>query len=373
MSDETLPVCLSGLQGLPVQVTGWTGYQEKESLVIPNHIHFQLAPAGQSLQSSTFFMNGTQYFVASAGFVEPKQEGLADFSQKPFAEYHIWGKPTATQQSSTFALLVIPFYETYQETDVQKQLQAAPSAFQSYIPQGESVRILTYSTCLERKSGTTTLSVAYWATGAGVTADFRKTNGQTLMTPGKYGIPASILDNNPVLSSYQQYNDERKTKGRREYKIDQGVSIPYFTTILLSTTTTEFQKSFRMIKGFSIKQVTSAGKDINSYRCIRVDRQKDIKDGKLLIDPVTGKTLREETEEADAEFNASMEAPEDTGSKKAYLTVLIVLGIILGIAGIALIIYGIQFLLGTRELTNQPAVPKEVLAAAALSQNSPLA
>jgi hypothetical protein len=361
---------MPGLQGLPVQVTGWVGYQEKESLVVPNDIHFQIAPQGQPLQSSTFFMNGTQYFIAEVRVVKVKQEGLKDFSEIPFAEIHFWGKPTAnTTQKDTFALLAIPVYESFQASKTQKEIQIK-GTIETYIPQGDDVRIVKYSTCVERQNGTATIHVAYWSSGFGVTSDFRNSQFKVIQT---YGVPLAYLDGNIFLSSYQQYNDEQKSKGRREYKNDGGVSIPYFSNVTLSTTTPEFQKGFRMIKGFSIKQTNSAGNDIDNFKCIRINRQRDIQNGKLLIDPKTGKTLREETDIAEQEVQASLKPPTDTSSKKTYITILIILGILFGIAGIALLVYGIQFLFGTRELTNQPAVTPSTMAAAALSQNSPVA
>ena len=41
MGDANLPVCLPGLQGLPVQITGWDGFQEKEQILMKNDMKYQ--------------------------------------------------------------------------------------------------------------------------------------------------------------------------------------------------------------------------------------------------------------------------------------------------------------------------------------------
>ena len=108
-ADLALPVCIPGLQGLPIQISGWSGFNERDSIVVPNDIHCQFAKGMDNLHSNTFFMNGTQYFVSEIDITQPKQEGLLDASITPFGEIHIWGKPTTmTLDQSSIALITIP-------------------------------------------------------------------------------------------------------------------------------------------------------------------------------------------------------------------------------------------------------------------------
>ena len=364
--DETLPVCNPGLQGLPIQVTGWAGFQDRNSLIVPNDIHIQLAPKGQPLSSTTFFVNGTQYFIAEYRFSKPKQEDIKNFSKEPFAELHFWGKPSATAlNKDTIALFCIPVYESYKKSNSQEKYEQSSFPL-DLLPEGDTVQIIKYSTCVENKKGSTNINVCYWSTGLAVDAGFYKSIANQI---GEYGVPKSVLDDQLLLSSYEQYADERKTKGRRVYKELTTLSVPYFSSVLLSTASPEFQKGFRLIKGFKIQQVNSAGNDINNFKCIRINRQKDIKDGRLLIDPKTGKSLREENDDADAEVNASLQTDTDQNSKSTFIFVLVIVGIIVGLCGLALLIYVIQLLFSTREVANLPAITKDTLAAAAKSGN----
>ena len=45
MIEDRMDTCLPGLQGFPVQITGWSGIQaqDKVDLVIPNDIHIQFS------------------------------------------------------------------------------------------------------------------------------------------------------------------------------------------------------------------------------------------------------------------------------------------------------------------------------------------
>jgi len=351
MGDANLPICLPGLQGLPVQITGWDGFQEKEQILMKNDIHLQFGSGGGGLESNTFFMNGTQYFVAALEVTQPKQEGLKTFSISPFGEIHIWGKPTATSLQKSFALLSVPiYYDSTKQTSLQK--------LSDYLPQGPNTQIMKYSTCVETQKGTLQVNIAYWMSGLGI--NYNPSDSSRLP---KFGIQSSLLDGDLFLSSFKQMNDEKKTKLERVYYNKDGRSIPYFTTVKLSVTSPEFLKGFRMIQGFEAAVETSKLADTSNYKCIAINRTRDIKNGKLMIDPRTGKSLKEENEDMDEATRESLASGPEKATNSALITLYVIIGLILGVFGIALIVYVLQFLIGRRsDVAGMAPVP--VVAAA---------
>jgi len=362
MGDADLPVCLPGLQGLPVQITGWDGFQEKESILMKNDIHLQFGSGG-ALESNTFFMNGTQYFVASFEFIQPKQEGLKTFSATPFAEIHIWGKPTATSLQKSFALLSVPvYYDSTKQVSINK--------LSDYLPQGSDIQIMKYSTCIETQKGSTLqVNVAYWMGGMGI--NYNPVNPSKEFKP--FGIQASLLDGDLFLSVFKYVNDEKKKKLERKHENKNGRSVPYSTTVKLSVTSPEFLKGFRMIQGFTITTSSNLG-DTNNYKCIAINRTRDIKNGKLIIDPRTGKSLAEENEDMDKATREALASGPDKASNSALITLYVILGIIAGAFGIAIIIYVLQFLIGRRtDVAGMAAVPVVAAATAVAPAVAPVA
>jgi len=354
MGDANLPICLPGLQGLPVQITGWDGFQEKESILMKNDIHLQFGSGG-GLESNTFFMNGTQYFIAALEVTQPKQEGLKTFSINPFAEIHIWGKPTATSLQKSFALLSVPiYYDSTKEFSVRK--------LSDYLPQGPNTQIIKYSTCVETQKGTLQVNVAYWMGGMGINFNPPDPSKQF----PTFGIQASLLDSDLFLTSFKQMNDEKKTKLERIYQNNNGRSVPYSTTSKLSVTSPEFLKGFRMIQGFEVAVETSKLADTSNYKCIAINRTRDIKNGKLMIDPRTGKSLAEENEDMDEATKNTLANGPDKSSNSALITLYVILGIIAGAFGIAIILYVVQFLIGRRsDVAGMAPVPVVAAAVAA--------
>jgi hypothetical protein len=366
MGDADLPVCLPGLQGLPVQITGWDGFQEKEQILMKNDIHLQFGSGWSSgLESNTFFMNGTQYFVAALDFTQPKQEGLKTFSATPSIEIHIWGKPTATSLQKSFALLSVPVY--YDSTKPISLLKLS-----DYLPQGPNVQIMKYSTCIETQKGTLQVNVAYWMSGMGINFNPPDPSKQFK----KFGIQSSLLDNNLFLSSFKQMNDEKKAKLERVYKNKDGRSVPYSTTVKLPVTSPEFLKGFRMIQGFTAVESSKLA-DTSNYKCIAIKRTRDIKNGKLMVDPRTGKSLAEENEDMDEATKESLDNGPDKASNGALITLYVIIGLILGAFGIALIVYVLQFLIGRRSdvagIAPVPIVAAAVAAAAPVGTGAAVA
>jgi hypothetical protein len=119
---------------------------------------------------------------------------------------------------------------------------------------------------------------------------------------------------------------------------DENHSVSYNTTINASSS--NFAKRFRQ---FIYIPPISAGPIVKTeYKCIALDRNRDIKNGKIVIDPMTGKRLDKTLaeEEADnAEFNNNSEPSISAEDIRNYI--VIVLGTIFGtiflaIAGFAL-------------------------------------
>ena len=371
-ADVALPVCIPGLQGLPIQITGWSGFTERDSIVVPNDIHCQFIES-TNLHSNTFFMNGTQYFVSELDITQPKQEGLLDASIKPFGEIHIWGKPTTTTlEQSSIALLTIPVSESSDGNEAGRKLENFRGKISDLLPQEKDVEIVKYTTCVETQKSTIIVHVAYWTVGIILRTEYKEKHFNKKLR--KFGIPVSLLNGDQVLTTYEQYNDEHRTKTKRVYKMstDNNYSIPYSISILLSAVSPEFQKGFRLIRDFSIeKGGKSKDLDTSSYKCIAINRSRDIKDGRLTVDPRTGKSLSEENQEAETITNASLELnnkPSGTG----YMTILTILGIILGCCGIALIVYFIQYLISTRSTAGLAPVPLNVQAMANLAEKGTL-
>ena len=142
-------VCLPGLQGFPVQVSGWTSLTEKSQLIMPNDIHLQFSPSETPMKyfpenggdlnfsgANSFFISGNQYNVYSVRLTKPSQEGLQSFSGTTVAEFQIWGY----QQSinNQIAVLIIPVYtkpiETYSGAALVRAVIGDPSRLIDCIP-----------------------------------------------------------------------------------------------------------------------------------------------------------------------------------------------------------------------------------------------
>jgi uncharacterized protein YneF (UPF0154 family) len=355
--------CLPGLQGFPVQITGWSGLTDKVPLVTPNDIQLQFSPSAAARQfntttgeiqqhgNSTFFINGIQFTVRQVRLCRPKQEGLASVSGNPVAEFQIWGFPAGTVNSVLeLAVLVVPVFQNPRDTVAGNTIAAAATGnaakLESCIPTG--VEVVKYTTCIETNTNSTVkISVAYWSSGAQITQS-------TFQTLPKNLPPAGIpnIFGFRVLSSFVQFADEKKTKGQRQYLNIQSVLQPYTNSVLLSTATPEFRNAFRIIQNFEIK--TGRGtQDMSAYKCIAIDRSRDIKDGKLMIDPASGRRLDEEVQVADAQKQEALgkDVAPGASARSIWMTVCIVLGVILGLG----ILFGIIYMISTHVLTREGA------------------
>ena len=360
-------VCLPGLQGFPVQVTGWSGFLDKVTIVAPNDIQLQFSPSSVPMSydvhtgsfninmTNTFFMDGSQYTVRAIRLAKPKQEGISNISTAPIAEFCIWGMPNANSQpKATVAVLVIPIYIKGESTDpgeaIYELYRKSSIRLIDTIPQGRGTDVVRYSTCIENSQGsTTTITVAYWAYGAAMTQ--AQTN-RFLPTISPWGVP-DILGYD-LVTTYEQHE---KTREGRVYNKIRGLQRPYQTAIALGVTTIEFKNSFRLIQDFGQYQENT--KETSKYKCIRIDRSRDIKNNELLIDPATGRRLDDELKEANDIDSENMDSGA-VGAGTIWLRICIFLGMILGISVLAGLLIVIAQMLFTRKSAGLPPTPEGI-------------
>jgi hypothetical protein len=380
--------CLPGLQGFPIQITGWSGLTDKSTITVPNDIQLQFSPAEVPMSfdrqtgalttngTSTFFTGGTQYNVRVVRLSQSRQEGIANFSGNPVAEFQIWGTPTATNiaAKSDLAVFIIPVIQKPTENSAGQAITDAVTGNSvkliRTIPEGAGTDVVKYTTCVETdRQGTVNISVAYWSNGAEITADMVR----RIVPAGTTLAPAGIPDilGFKLLSSFTQYSDEARTKGNRVYNQEAGINQPYSSMITLSATSPEFQTGFRLIRNFDQKKVSS--RDTSAYKCVAIDRGRDIKNGQLLIDPKTGERMDTELQQADAIQQDTLSGPKPTiGAGEIWIKVCIVVGVILGITLLAVLIYGIHYVITTdKTLGISPKPPAIAQALSVLEKSSP--
>ena len=370
-----MAVCLPGLQGFPIQVTGWNSEPEKDKFVIPNDISLQFSPGQMPMSyqngsfsingTNTFFMGGSQYFVRNVRICQPKQDGLITKSAKPIAELHIWGLPTATSTSQgTIALLNIPIFQGPVETTPGEVLismvQGKAIRLQSIIPTGKDVDVMRYTSCVETSTNSTiSFVVGYWSNGMTLTQEMASKLPRTLVP---FGVPQ--FSNYTLLTSYvlSSGTDGLGGKGGRNYQVTNGILQPYSNTVAISASTKDFMLGFRYIRGFT--ESISTSQDTGGYKCIAIDRSRDIKNGKLLVDASTGKRLTDEVADADAENDTNNE-PATISPRQIMETICIILGVILGLSLLSGLTYLIYYMFVTRKSLGIPPVDPSVEALAA--------
>jgi hypothetical protein len=362
-------VCLPGLQGFPVQISGWNSLTEKSQLIMPNDIHLQFSPSESPMRyfpenggtlsingANSFFIAGNQYEVYSVRLTKPNQEGLQSFSGTAVAEFQIWGQKKSAENE--IAVLVIPIYTKTIDSrsgaallrvikgDPARLIDCIPSDWElaaqwpSTPPPGtppdmvpaaqwpstpppKTIEIVRYKTCVETDSNTTPMifiEVAYWSTGSYVRQiDFAKMI--PILPPA--GVP--LKNNIKLLTSFIQLSDENLTKADRKYEvISHGTtSIPYKKAVNLSATSKEFQNAFRIIKNFTKENEDS------EPRWIPINTETDIIDGRLLIDLNTGKRLS--ADEVEANLKKTEVNAQPVNINRGLVIFLKILGVFLGI------------------------------------------
>jgi hypothetical protein len=336
--------CLPGLQGFPVQVSGWPGGIDKVSLVVPNDIELQFSPSQTPMAfdkqtgalnfsgSNSFFVGGTLYNVRSVRLAEPKQNGLASFSGNAVAEFQIWGISGVRTGNPGLAVLTIPLVlkpiESVTGMNIVAAITGNPIRLSDCIPNGTGIDVLKYTSCIETNvNSTININVSYWTNGVPITQEqFSKLPKQ--LPPA--GIPNVF--GFMVLTQFVQYADAKQTKGQRKYQEIRNILQPYTASTGISVTGPEFKNGFRLIQNFTMR--TLAPRDTSAYKCIAIDRSKDIQKGKLLVDPKTGRRLTDEVDLAESQQSESTEEPS-ISPRDLWIRVCIIIGTLVGIGLVA--------------------------------------
>lgn len=371
-----MATCLPGLQGFPIQVTGWQSIVDKSQFVIPNDISIQFSPSVMPMKyiqngsfsingTNTFFMGGTQYFVNSVRVCKPKQQGLLNSSGTPIGELQIWGLPTATATSkNTIALLCIPILNG-QDSNAGKTLRklfitGETLSLQDLLPSGNGTDIVRYTTCVETNRDTVSIVVAYWSNGMTVSQQTTTVLSANIPTRNDFASGVPKMSNYQLVSSYvltEGNGSVQGGKGQRTYQEVNGLLQPYSNAVALGATTPEFTAGFRLIKDF--KEISTTTKlETSGYKCIAIDRSRDIKNGKLRVDPSTGKRLDEEVNNANA---VDIEGtPQAIIAPKTIVDyIFIFLGVILGILLLSGVLYVIRYMFVTRKSMGLPEAVDE--------------
>jgi len=342
-------------------VTGWTSIIDKAKYKVPSDISLQFSPTELPMSynqgnfnvngQNTFFIGGSQYFVKAIRLCNPKQSGLSTLT--PLAEFHIWGFPTATSTNQkSIALLSIPVFQGVQNTRQGDTfidlLSNRPVRLDRLIPTGPDVNVVRYSTCVETNNDTVSFVVAYWEKGLIITQELVRNIPQPLK---EFGIP--VLGQFKLLSSYVI---SEKGKTNRIYTENEGIQQAYSNS--LTATNTDFINSFRYITGFA-EQQGSAKYDTNAYKCVTIDPSRDIKNGKILIDPDTGKRLSQSVEDAEKEEKQNQETAS-ISPKDIMETIAIIIGIVIGIMLLIGLFYFVYTFVTTRKSTGDPPMDPKV-------------
>jgi hypothetical protein len=337
-------VCLPGLQGFPVQVSGWTSLTEKSQISMPNDIFLQFSPSETPMKyfsvnggelnfsgSNSFFISGNQYNVYSVRLTKPSQEGLQSFSGNAVAEFQIWGRQQSAENQ--LAALVIPVYikpiESYSGAAIVRAVNGDASRLIDCIP-AEQTEIVRYKTCVETDSKNIPMvfiDVAYWSTGASVKqTDFVK------IIPKLPAAGVPFKNRIKLLTSFTQLSDENLTKSDRKYEVvsNDATTVPYKKSVSLSATSKEFQNAFRIIRDFTKE------KEDSEPKYFPINLEKDVKDGILLVDLKTGKKLSAEEVQEDLK-KREVEIP-NTNLNTTINVFLKIVGIVLGLVFLIILI-----------------------------------
>ena len=315
--------------------------------------------------SQSFNLGGSQYMLDTMRICKAVPNGV-EYDSRPIGELHFWGKPpsSATPNSSAeIAVLIIPIYSASSSTNEAVKfvniINNGPGDLSKIFPQ--NTEVFRYSTCVEFPDGNgnitnKTIGVAYWRKGMGLSGP--------LPTLPAFGIPIELTLNKPVYSKVSEVGAAAtRTLSESEYVIDS-VSKPYTTNISVSST--DFQHRFSYCI-FTIQVSSSATNGPTQYKCMAIDRQKDIVNGQVMVDPKTGKRLVDSLQD-DADENASLASvptPTITGGNiEGALTIF--LGILGGTILLALVIWLITFYITKKTPTAAAAAAVNAAATAAL-------
>jgi hypothetical protein len=301
-------ICPIGNTGFPVIIKGLVN---SKTQIQPNDIELQFGPEVQltwdkptgilsSPGSHSFFLGGSQYTLNTLRICKHTISGLEDGSEPRIGELQVWGFPPSNRVTKNdLAVLVIPIFQStsgFSQTGRNLRdvlVSNASIKIEDLIPLNQDV--IRYSTCIEMVNKKhKTISVAVWRRGIqwdGKNSDFPK--GTDL---GPAGIPLFLTENTPTANSFK---DDLKTGDKILGKelVQNEISIPYSTSIQADTV--DYDTRFRQM--YYAKKVQKLKEQGQNLKCVAIDRDRDIKNGRLSIDPNTGESLENTLEEEDAQ------------------------------------------------------------------------
>ena len=353
--------CPIGNRGFPIILNGVTATTSYTTQ--PNDVVLQFgknAPISYTrntgtfdLQGShTFFLGGTQFRVHTIKISSPGSTNYGYATTSIEGELQLWGTPSVAGLANTdLAVLIIPFYSipsSFAERTSKEWVNLVEyigirvaTDFSNVIPSNKEV--IRYNTCVEHSNSdgsivNSTIAVAFWRNGYGIKA------GDTIFvqnTP-EFGIPLALTGNRKLFSSVSEgvgaNNQPVRTLSGNQGAVSAGriTSTPY--SLSISASSSDFTQRIRLC---IYDGASSGSRSVpTDYKCVAIDRQKDIVNGRIMIDPSTGKRLEESlTEDSTREAQLSItEAPTmNSGDVEVILTS--VFGFILGTCILAIVLY----------------------------------
>jgi hypothetical protein len=396
-------VCAPGFKGYPIQFSGYTGITSIADFVVPRfELEIQFSPTEIPMTfnagvfkpdtNDTFVLSGVQYKVQAVLFAEKTQTGLStteDFD----GEFQIWGS-SGTERTPAYelAVLSIPIKRSTQQstsgTEIVNALTKKPAKLERCVPRSPTTRVILYSTCVETdKARTLTINVAYWTQGATIPQELATKLAGIKKTPAKVvppildmstfgSAPKLMSSNSGVNATTQQYiapvyNWTAPIPGPIGNAVNWTTNgpvvnlyllLPYSIITSITAVSSEFKNGIRIIEGFDYPEKADRT-STQSYKCMAINPETDIKDGKILVDVRTGQRLDQTLAEEDLKITAAAKGSVPAASSQSNIneTIAIFVGVLVGLAILAGIVFGVQYL-----MTEKPSInPVQATAIAA--------
>jgi hypothetical protein len=263
------------------------------------------------LNNDTFFIGATQFLVKSIRLSKPCHAGYTLDGQTLIGELQIWGTPTSGgAQQSDAGVLAFPIIRATKSNtagDIFHNIYKSRKGILNDIFYKDNLQLLRYTTCISVRSteaSTKSVSVAYFLPG------LLLTQTQINILPSvnalkEKGIPQIIFPNTQIYTSIN--NDNTIVYGAPTNNI-----FNVYVASIISANTDTFKSSFFYVTDFK-KGAPSKKDDLytNTFRCMNIDRNQDIIEGKIYVDPSTGQRMDAELKAAEEELKASTNSGEE--------------------------------------------------------------
>jgi hypothetical protein len=314
--------------------------------------------------SQSFFLGGTQYSLYCMRICKSFDNGVT-YGQNLLIELHFWGR----SKNGNIGVLIIPFVKSTANSNEFTNLinlinNNSRNDLSSIFPQ--QAEVIRYSTCVEYISGADitnkTIAVAYWRNGIEV-------NDNTSISY-TYGIPVGLNSNLNAVNTLSEVGAtaERTVSYVENWHLDNPTqsSVTRSYTSTIQYTSSDFRNRFRYcIFTIASTQEAAGQKD---YKCIAIDRQKDVVNGRIMVDPATGKSLKDSLEEDNAaQASLNVIPPSVTTNGDVERTASIIVGVIGGTILLGIAVFTIRWFITSKT----PAQIEAAAAAAALLSRSP--